>query len=449
MKIVRPAAITDSGIFLRSSTGTYFDSTGTLRTASVNTPRFNYDPANLSSGPSLLIEPAATNILLNTATLVTQTINPYVGNWVLSFYGTGTITLSGGATGIATGTSNVNRTVLQFFSSGTPVVVTVSGSCLYPQVEFGTTPTSYIPTTGTSVTRNAELNSQVLISNIVENDYPVWSSTTTYNIGDTVMLLSTHKIYQSSVASNLNHTPPNTAYWIEVGATNKWRMFDQSVTSQSTATGAVLVAVTPGTRVDSIVALNVTGGTITINGVDPVAGNFYSKTINMSSYSGIVDWYEYFYEPIVQIVDTAVTDIPPPYPNATYTVSINSPGGTAAIGGLVIGLSKEIGDSEAGAKVSTIDYSVKTRDAFGNLVITPRSFSKRADFNVYIPTENVDDITNLLTTYRTVPVVYIGSNVGAEQQFASTLIYGFYKDASITISYPSLSVLALQIEGLT
>lgn len=448
MKIVRPATIADTGSFTRATTGTYFDSTGTLQTAAINTPRFNYNPANLSAGPTLLIEAAATNLLLNSATVVTQSITPAAGTYTLSFFGTGSITLSGGTTGTLVGTGASTRVTLTFVASGASITFTITGSCTNGQVELGSVATSYIATVGTSVTRAADVNTAVLVSNVPENDFPVWNSGTTYAVGDTVLFLSNHKVYQSSVAGNVNHTPPNTAFWIEVGSDNRWRMFDQSVTSQTSVANSVIVAITPGVRIDSIIALNCSAATITINGVDPVFGNFYSRKISMTSFSGINDWYEYFYEPILQVIDTALTDIPVAYSTATFTISINTPSGNPAIGGLILGLSKEIGTSEIGAKVGTIDYSVKTKDAFGNLVITPRSFSKRADFNVYVPTENVDDVSNLLTTYRTVPVVYIGSNVNSQLQFTSTLIYGFYKDASITIN-PTLSLLALQIEGLT
>ncbi len=53
-----------SGSFTRSSTATYFDSTGTLQTASNNTPRFDYDPATLTA-KGLLMEEARTNYIYN------------------------------------------------------------------------------------------------------------------------------------------------------------------------------------------------------------------------------------------------------------------------------------------------------------------------------------------------------------------------------------------------
>jgi hypothetical protein len=52
--------------FTRASTGTYFDSAGVLRSAAVNAPRWDYDPATLALR-GLLIEEARTNLWLQSA----------------------------------------------------------------------------------------------------------------------------------------------------------------------------------------------------------------------------------------------------------------------------------------------------------------------------------------------------------------------------------------------
>lgn len=48
----------------RASIGTYWDSKGTLRTAPANTPRYSYNPNALGVKPKLLLEPAATNLIV-------------------------------------------------------------------------------------------------------------------------------------------------------------------------------------------------------------------------------------------------------------------------------------------------------------------------------------------------------------------------------------------------
>lgn len=56
------------GTFTRASIATYFDSTGTLQTATSGTPRFDYNPTT-HSAKGILIEEARTNILTSSANI--------------------------------------------------------------------------------------------------------------------------------------------------------------------------------------------------------------------------------------------------------------------------------------------------------------------------------------------------------------------------------------------
>jgi len=53
-------------VFTRASTGTYYNSSGVLVSAAINTPRFDYDPATLQL-KGLLLEDASTNSALQSA----------------------------------------------------------------------------------------------------------------------------------------------------------------------------------------------------------------------------------------------------------------------------------------------------------------------------------------------------------------------------------------------
>ncbi|MDD3021193.1 MAG: hypothetical protein PHX61_09500 [Alphaproteobacteria bacterium] len=68
-----------NGTFTRNSVATYFDSTGTLQTALVNQPRFDYDPVT-HSPKGILIEERRTNLLTNT-----QIITAVPTNGTLTF----------------------------------------------------------------------------------------------------------------------------------------------------------------------------------------------------------------------------------------------------------------------------------------------------------------------------------------------------------------------------
>jgi hypothetical protein len=143
--------------FSRASTATYFDSSGTMQTATTNAPRFDYDPVTHALR-GLLIEEQRTNSLLNSTALGTQGVAVTAQAYTLSFYGTGTITMSGAFAGTLVGSGAFPVRVSQTFTpaAGT-LTCTVTGSVLNAQLEAGGFSTSYIPTTAAAVTRGQEV----------------------------------------------------------------------------------------------------------------------------------------------------------------------------------------------------------------------------------------------------------------------------------------------------
>jgi hypothetical protein len=145
--------------FTRASSGTFVGSDGLIQTAASNTPRFDHNPATGES-LGLLVEEARTNLLLNSATLSTQSVTVAAVANTLSFYGTGTVTLTGVSTaGPLVGTGANNRVSLTFTPTAGSLTLTVSGSVTNAQLEAGAFPTSYISTTTATVTRAADVPS--------------------------------------------------------------------------------------------------------------------------------------------------------------------------------------------------------------------------------------------------------------------------------------------------
>lgn len=104
------------------------------------------------------IEDTRTNVFLNSAIGATQGFTVGAIAYTLSFYGTGTITLSGVSTaGPLVGTGANNRVTLTFTPTAGVLTCTVSGSCTNVQLEPGPSATTYIPTAGVSVVRSADV----------------------------------------------------------------------------------------------------------------------------------------------------------------------------------------------------------------------------------------------------------------------------------------------------
>ena len=122
------------------------------------TPAFAINPFNGES-IGLWQEPGAVQILELTDALATQTKTVTATAHTLSFYGTGTIVLSGAHSATVVGIGAYpSRTTLTFTPTAGNLTLTVTGSVRFGQLETGNVATSYIRNAGTSqVTRSVDL----------------------------------------------------------------------------------------------------------------------------------------------------------------------------------------------------------------------------------------------------------------------------------------------------
>jgi hypothetical protein len=156
------SGLLDSRIsFTRGTNATFVGSNGLIQSSVINTPRFDYDPVTLAP-KGLLIEEQRTNLFFNSLTdgtsLSTQSITVTATPYTISFYGTGSITLSGAATATISGTGAYpTRTTLTFTPTAGTLTCTVSGSVQYANCEAGAFATSYIPTVASTATRSADV----------------------------------------------------------------------------------------------------------------------------------------------------------------------------------------------------------------------------------------------------------------------------------------------------
>lgn len=141
--------------FARATSKTYVDARGALVTAPSGSPVIEYDPETLEC-LGYAVHPTATNLFLNSNSPATQSITTTAQAYTVSFFGSGTVTLSGAATGSVSGIDSATRSTLTVTASAGSVTVTLSGSVTRPQFEAGYYATPYIETAGVAATRAAD-----------------------------------------------------------------------------------------------------------------------------------------------------------------------------------------------------------------------------------------------------------------------------------------------------
>lgn len=287
---------------------------------------------------------------------------------------------------------------------------------------------------------------KLISSNVPETDYPAWSVSATYAMGDRVLL--DHTIYEAlaAVAAGVKPggevvTPEAPAKWQNRGMDNRWRMFDDKVESLTTNPGTIEVRIRPGAVVNSLALFNLQGKSVTVTMVDPVEGEVYRKDLSLVD-AGVTNWYDWFFEPISIRTDLVVLDMPA-YGSADIVLTIDAGPEVAAVGHVVIGAVKQIGTALYGSSVGIIDYSRKSTDEFGNTIVIQRSFSNRADFDVVLDTDDVNKVRRLLADLRSTPVVWVG-----EESYEATILFGFFKDFQIVFSGPTVSDCSITVEGV-
>lgn len=282
-----------------------------------------------------------------------------------------------------------------------------------------------------------------MLTNVPEADYPLWVPTTAYAVGTVVML--EHRNYEALVA-NTNKNPTGAATdpptWLDLGPTNRWRMFDDKIGTVTTNPGSIALTIAPGRAVDSLAFFGLDAASIFVRVVDPYQGIVYESVVSPVSTDGINDWYDYFFSPVEVNEDFVLLGLPAGS-YGSIEIKIEKPGGITKVGALILGKAAVLGEALYGTSVGITDYSRKERDTFGNMIIVERGYSKRAEFDVIVQTSMVSQVQRLLSKYRAKPLVWIG-----EASFQSTILYGYYKEFNLVISGPTASDCSISVEGL-
>jgi len=294
--------------------------------------------------------------------------------------------------------------------------------------------------------------------NITEDDYDVWDGSTTYASRDFAISTATHTVYRSLTSSNTNNDPdvevaafadpliedPNPQNWQVIGATNRWRLFDQRPSRLATRTDGITLEVQPDFVVGGVAGFNITAASVRVqvySGVDEI----YDRTQGMQDESAIVDGLSYYSEPFVPKTEFAFIDLPilgSPRIVVTLTGTGAVSAGQIVIGRLIsLGITKRDGTGSSG-----LDFSYVNVNEYGDLEAVRRPATRLFDFNVFVEQEKLGSIIQTLGRLRGgTAAVWIG----AEESNLAAIAYGFYRGYRQVYVGSNHAQIALEIQGIT
>ena len=277
-----------------------------------------------------------------------------------------------------------------------------------------------------------------------ETDYAAWNAATAYTLKQCCIRPTTHRIYERVVAGTSATAPESDLVnWLDIGPTNQRAMFDDVVGTQTSIASPLTVVLKPGS-ISGLGLMELVGrsATVTIKTATDGAAA-YSRTIDLDG-TIVQSVYDWMYQPFVQKTSAVLTDLPFHFPDCELTITVT---GTTNVscGVCKFGEVVDIGSSEYGATSGISDYSAKKADDFGRYSIAKRAYSKKMSLKVLTNKSDYNRVSRALASLRSTPAVWIALDNGAYEPLT---VYGFYKDFSIDVAYPTVHYCSLDIEGL-
>lgn len=287
-------------------------------------------------------------------------------------------------------------------------------------------------------------------SNISDSAYTAWNSATSYSIGNKVYVASTYGEYEARVA-NTNVEPSTHVYdattnpegeWIFLGTTNKYKMFDQFLNTQSVKNGKIEVEIVAygsnGIYLGNLVCNKVTIEVVDNDSLDIIESAYYVM------YRDILDWQDYFYGTWIEDKkDSIFYERTTLSKNISYLITIDNGASDAKCGICYIGTIKDIGQTKFNVNVGALDYStVAINISTGATYLSKGNYAKTMSVDIFTPTSQSSAVYKALISARGTPVVFIGG------VYELITVYGYIQKFEEVLAGAVETAITVDIVGL-
>lgn len=227
--------------------------------------------------------------------------------------------------------------------------------------------------------------------------------------------------------------------WLDLGYTNKYKCLDQSLSSQTEKDADITMSFIQS-KVDEIYLLNVSASEITV--VVTTAGTLteiYNETTIMYDKNGGT-FFSWVFNDFIYKKKLAL-EIPAAF-EVQIDITIKALNGVAKVGLVGIGRTNYVGGTLYGAGIGMLDFSKKLINTNGETYLEIGNYKATNNLTVDVHAGLTDQVVQLLTDYRSIPVVF------KTDEFDSLVIFGIYNKFDILISTPTISKLSIDLESL-
>jgi hypothetical protein len=279
-----------------------------------------------------------------------------------------------------------------------------------------------------------------------------WVSGTTYTLvaGVSQQVTYQNRTYELLATTTVNTTLPTATspiYWLDVGPSNRWGVFDYLRNSATVARNQIILSMSTSTRADALVLVglqNVREAAVTV--YSPSSGTtLYSSRKNLTSKASS-SWYDYFFTVGTKTKSAVFSDLVP-YSDAIISIVLN--GSDISCGGVILGKAQEIGTVQRGASNEVINFSTVTRDIYGNATMVQRRNIPKTNQNLLLDKSLVNTVRAVRDDLNAIPAAWVGLDDLPDQfYFESLLIVGFYKTFTINLDNPLYASITLELEEI-
>lgn len=293
----------------------------------------------------------------------------------------------------------------------------------------------------------------LLSSNIPVTSYPAWAVGNNYIIGAIVSSSGASKGEFQALVANVGKSPEDainiydatknpTGCWKFIGTQNRWKCFDQFLNTQASNTGTITMTVSCyGAHALYLGNLDAIDVTISVMDNDtaeiiegPVTIGVITEPTTHEEY-GFGDWIDETQGNITYERTTLTRNI-------SFVITVNG-SGTAKLGIFAAGMVRDIGNTQWGSELSSIDFSTVVTDTSSGVTYLAKGNSAKL-----INPTLLSDTPQITAYYRSLDRVQGQAVVFIGEAYEAFSVYGYLQKFNQTASNPVKTSTSLNVVGL-